>query len=113
MIGRATAAQEARVQTDAWDSLIERWLVSEKRRVNVGFGPYEDWRDEYVPRAMPLRDVAVGEVLEQALCIEPAKWSLADQMRVGRYFKAKKWTRYRSTGKARDWRYEAPAETLL
>ncbi len=113
LIGRATAAQDARVQTDAWDSLIERWLVSEKRRVNVGFGPYEDWRDEYVPRAMPLRDVAVGEVLEQALCIEPAKWSLADQMRVGRYFKAKKWTRYRSTGKARDWRYEAPAETLL
>lgn len=110
LVTLAGIAQEARVQGDAWDTLIERWLVSEKRSVNVGSGPYEVWRDEYVPRAMPLRDISVGEVLEQALCIEPGKWSLADQMRVGRYFKAKKWERYRagSPGKedtAREWRY--------
>lgn len=110
LVTLAGIAQEARVQGDAWDTLIERWLVSEKRSVNVGSGPYEVWRDEFVPRATPLRDVSVGEVLEQALCIEPGKWSLADQMRVGRYFKARKWERYRagSPGKdetAREWRY--------
>ncbi|ODU62475.1 MAG: P-loop ATPase [Acetobacteraceae bacterium SCN 69-10] len=113
LVGHAAAAQEARVQTDAWDSLIERWLVSEKRRVNVGFGPYEDWRDEYVPRSRPLKDVSVGEVLEQALGIEPAKWTKGDQMRVGTFLKAKKWVRYRTTGRPREWRYEAPAEVLL
>jgi putative DNA primase/helicase len=113
LIGHASVAQEARVEQDAWDALIGRWLASEKRRVNVGFGPYEDWRDEYTPRSQPLRDVSVGEVLEQALCIEPAKWTKADQMRIGTFFKAKKWVRYRTSGKPREWRYKAPADAAL
>lgn len=111
LIVSATAEQEARYEPDAWDALIERWLVSERRSVNVGFGNYDDWQDRHVPRPTPLADVSVGEVLEQALSIEPAKWSRADQMRVSSYLKASKWERYKSGASGRDareWRYRAP-----
>jgi predicted P-loop ATPase len=111
LIALAAAAQEARYQGDAWDALIERWLTREKRRVNVGFGPYEDWRDEFVPRAQPLTDVSIGEVLEQALGIEPAKWTRADQMRVGAFFRARSWQKYRTNTAPREWRYVAPGTT--
>jgi putative DNA primase/helicase len=110
LITLAGAAQEARYQSDAWDARIERWLIFEKRRVNVGFAGYEDWQDQHVPRPKPLDDVSVCEVLEQALGIEPAKWTKGDQMRIGSFFKAKKWVRYRTSGSTRDgvpreWRY--------
>jgi predicted P-loop ATPase len=111
LIALAAAAQEARYQGDAWDALIERWLTREKRRVNVGFGPYEDWRDEFVPRAQPLTDVSIGEVLEQALGIEPAKWTKGDQMRVGAFFRARSWQKYRTNTAPREWRYVAPGTT--
>ena len=110
LIVSATAEQEARYEPDAWDALIERWLVSERRSVNVGFGGYDDWQDRHIPRPQPLTDISVGEVLEQALSIEPAKWTKGDQMRVGNFFKAKKWERYKTKGSVRDgvereWRY--------
>ena len=35
----------------------------------------------------PLTDVSVGEILERALGIEPARWTRADQMRVVRVSK--------------------------
>jgi hypothetical protein len=79
--------------------------------VNVGFAGYDDWQDRYVPRSKPLTDVSVGEVLEQALSIEPAKWTRADQMRVSSFLKARKWERYKSSTsgrEAREWRYRAP-----
>jgi len=50
-------------------------------------------------------------VLEQALSIEPAKWTRADQMRVSSFLKARKWERYKSGALGRDtreWRYRAP-----
>ena len=54
-------------------------------------------------------DVSVGEILEQAIGIEPARWTKSDQMRVGAYFKAKKCTRYqRRSGGVREWRYRLP-----
>lgn len=110
LVAEASAAQEARYQGDAWDARIERWLISERKPVNVGVGHVEDWQERFVPRAKPLVDVSVGEVLEQALGIEAAKWTRADQMRIGNYFKAKKWERYRTSGSAREgipreWRY--------
>lgn len=113
LIASASAEQEARYEPDAWDALIERWLVSERRSVNVGFGAYDDWQDRHVPRPKPLSDVSVGEVLEQALSIEPAKWTRADQMRVSSFLKARKWERYKSSTHAKDrgtreWRYRAP-----
>lgn len=108
LVAEASAAQEARYQGDAWDARIERWLVSERKPVNVGVGQFEDWQDRYVPRAQPLTDVSIGEVLEQALGIEAAKWTRADQMRVGAFFRARKWVKYRTTTPPREWRYMAP-----
>jgi predicted P-loop ATPase len=110
LIAAANAEQEARYQSDAWDALIERWLVSERRRVNHGYAGYDDWRDEETERASPLADVSVGEILEGALRIEPGRWTRADQMRVTAYLKARGWQRYqarignRSDG-LREWRY--------
>jgi predicted P-loop ATPase len=89
----AGIAQEERYQGDAWDARIERWLVSESRPVNVGVGSYENWQDRFVARQSPLTDVSVGEVLEQALSIEAAKWTKGDQMRVARTSMAGCWQR--------------------
>jgi len=113
LIASASAEQEARYEPDAWDALIERWLACERSRVNVGFGAYEDRQDRHVPRPKPLTDVSVGEVLEQALSIEPAKWTRADQMRVSSFLKGRRWERYKAStpardGAAREWRYRAP-----
>ena len=63
--------------------------------------------------AQPLTDVSVGEILEQAIGIEPGRWTRGDQMRVTAFLKAKGWERYRvSMGRKRDdgdgpreWRY--------
>ncbi len=105
LIADAAAEQDARYQPDAWDPLIERWLVYERRRVNRGYG-YEDWVEEETRRATPVTDVSVGEILEQAICIEPGRWTKGDQMRVGAYLKANRWQRYQQrSGSVREWRY--------
>jgi predicted P-loop ATPase len=117
LVGLAGIAQEARVQGDAWDTLIERWLVSEKCSVNVGSGPYEVWRDQYVRRPTPLADVSVEEILGQAIGLEAARWGRSEQMRVAAVLKAKKWQRYRTNGSERggvprEWRYRAPGHPV-
>lgn len=113
----AGVAQEARVQPDSWNVLIDRWLVSEKRQVNVGSGSYDAWRDEYVRRPTPLIDVSVEEILGQAIGLEAAKWGRSEQMRVAAVLKAKTWQRYRTNGSEKDgipreWRYRAPGHTV-
>jgi len=105
----AAAAQEARYQADAWDARIDRWLTHETRSVNRGHAGYDDWQDEEFERPEPIRDTSVGEILEGALGIEPAKWTKGDQMRVGAWLKSRDWERYRSrTGAAREWRHRRP-----
>jgi putative DNA primase/helicase len=105
----ANVEQDARYQSDAWDARIDRWLVFERRRVNHGYAGYDDWRDEELDRASPLSDASVGEILEGALGIEPARWTKADQMRVGAYLKRNQWQRYqRRSGTLREWRYRHP-----
>lgn len=110
LVASAKAEQDQRYHADAWDARIERWLVYERRRVNHGYGNYDDWRDEEVERPTPLTDTTVGEILEGALGIEPARWTRADQMRVTAYLKADGWQRYQGrVGAGRDspreWRY--------
>jgi len=106
LIAMAEEAQATRLQSDAWDDLIEHWLAFERRRVNRGYVGYDDWQDEEVERAAPLTDVSVGEILEQAIGVEPGRWTKSDQMRVGAYLKAAKWERYQRRGDGvREWRY--------
>ncbi|MBW7925936.1 MAG: toprim domain-containing protein [Burkholderiaceae bacterium] len=106
LVASAKAEQEQRYHADAWDARIDRWLVYERRRVNHGYGHFDDWRDEEVERPAPLTDVSVGDILEGALGIEPARWTKADQMRVGAYLKARQWKRYQARqGQFREWRY--------
>lgn len=106
LIAAASAEQEARYQSDAWDDLIEAWLTTETRRVNRGYNGYDDWRDETVARASPLADVSVGEILRDAIGLEPGRWPRSDQMRVAAFLKARGWERYRARSTAgREWRY--------
>ncbi|MGF1660556.1 MAG: VapE domain-containing protein [Rubrimonas sp.] len=106
LLTEARDAQAARYQADAWDARIDRWLTHERRSVNRGHAGWDDWREEEVERATPIRDVSVGEILEGALGIEPAKWTKSDQMRVGAWLKSRNWERYRRrTGDAREWRH--------
>jgi putative DNA primase/helicase len=106
VLAEAKAAQDARYQADAWDARIDRWLTHDVRRVNRGFAGIDDWRNEEVERADPIRDVSVGEILEGALGIEPGKWTKIDQMRVGAWLKSRQWERYQSRSKSsREWRY--------
>ena len=109
LIRLAQKEQDARYLDDAWDARIERWLTHERKRVNYGYGGYDDWRDEETERAIPLTDVSVGEILEGALFIEPARWTKGDQMRIGGYLKTRHWERYQyRKGQFREWRYRKP-----
>lgn len=110
LVATAKEEQNARYQGDAWDAKIDRWLTHERRRVNRGYGGYDDLRDEEVERDRPICDVSVGEILEGALDIEPAKWTKGDQMRVGAYLKSRQWERYRKRTEGQlEWRYRRPA----
>lgn len=111
LIALAKSEQEQRYHADAWDARIDRWLAFERRRVDCGYAGYDDWRDEEVERPNSLTDVSVGEILEGALGIEPARWTKADQMRVGAYLKTRQWERYQARkGKFREWRYRKQRE---
>ena len=110
LIQAAGEAQQERFQADAWDAKIDRWLCHERTRVNYGSAGFDDWREIEVERATPLTDVSVGELLEQAIGIEPARWTKADQMRVGGYLKASGWERYQlRQGGGREWRHRRPS----
>jgi putative DNA primase/helicase len=98
---------------DAWDTRIERWLTYERRRINCGYAGFEGWGDQEIERDVPICDVSVGEILEGALGIEPARWTRNDQMRVNSYLKAKGWERYQARiggrwNERREWRYRRP-----
>jgi predicted P-loop ATPase len=109
LVAKAKAQQDQRYQADAWDARIDRWLVYERRRVNHGYGNYDDWHNEEIERSTPFRDVSVGEALEHALGIEPARWTRADQMRISAYLKSREWKRYQARkGVFREWRYRKP-----
>jgi predicted P-loop ATPase len=105
LIALAKVEQDERYQTDAWDGVIDRWLAFEKRRVNHGYGAYEDWREEEIRRPEALTDVSVAEILQHAIGTEPGRWTRSDQMRVGAYLKTCGWERYRNGASKREWRY--------
>jgi putative DNA primase/helicase len=111
LVAAAKAEQDKRYQTDAWDQLIEHWLSHEVRTVGGGYPGYEPPTRQSVPRAAPLNDASVGEVLQEALGIEPARWTRADQMRVSAYLKSKGWYQGKAESRrdaVREWRYRRP-----
>jgi len=117
LLAEAREEQDRRYQSDAWDDLIEHWLTHETRTVSDGFPDYGNSRTESVRRAEPLADVSVGEILEEAIGLEPARWTRGDQMRVSAYLKASGWERYRRRDDGgreapREWRYRIPSKTI-
>jgi putative DNA primase/helicase len=77
----AEEEQEKRYEGDSWESNIADWLVGKL-------------------------DVSTSEILINALGIEVAKHTRADQMRVGAIMKRTNWTKYRKrVGSVFEWRY--------
>ncbi len=115
ILAEARNEQDRRYQSDAWDDLIEHWLTHEIRTVSDGFPDYGNSRTESVPRPEPLADVSVGEILEEAIGLEPARWTRRDQTRVAAYLKANGWKREQvRIGSGRNaprvWRYRQRVE---
>ena len=108
LIAAATAEQEKRYQADAWDGLIATWITHETRTIAGGAFSYDPPRTELVLRPAPLMNVSMGEILGQAIGLEPGRWTRADQMRVSAYLKKNGWEKYRedgARGEPREWRY--------
>jgi predicted P-loop ATPase len=115
LVEEAREEQDRRYQSDAWDDLIEHWLTHEIRTLSDGFPDYGNSRTESVSRPEPLRDVSVGEILEEAIGLEPARWTRRDQTRVAAYLKANGWKREQvRIGSGRNaprvWRYRRRLE---
>ncbi len=75
LVTMATDQQADRIESDAWDGLIEGFLV---RRFPRQRHTVTDW-------------ITVGEILEEALTIEKGKWGRSEQDRVSRYLKRTGW----------------------
>lgn len=110
LLKAARDEQDKRYQSDAWDGLIEHWLAHEISNVGDRYSSFDPPRRESVPRREPLKDVSVGEILKEAIGIEPARWTRVDQMRVSGYLKKTGWERYRTARaggeqRGREWRY--------
>jgi predicted P-loop ATPase/phage/plasmid primase-like uncharacterized protein len=104
--GLAAEQQAERYQGDAWDTPIRSYLQDETDWLENGYGEQRPFRR---PRAQPLDDVSVGEVLEQALRIERGRWTQADQNRVVRCLVSMGFKQYRSSrdhGRERRYRRE-------
>jgi hypothetical protein len=72
--------------------------------MNRGSFTQETGKTVQIPGATS--DTTVGEILEGALAIEPARWTRADQMRITAYLKVRNWERYQvRKGEVREWRY--------
>jgi putative DNA primase/helicase len=66
--------QAARYVAPAWVELIEKYIEQERM--------IEDGNPRWVPRAEPLPEVSVAEILQNALDIPEAQWNKASEMRV-------------------------------
>lgn len=80
----ASREQDKRFAADAWQPRIESWLD-----------------------AHGADETSLGEILEQVLNLEPARWDQVAQNRVARCLRALGWTRFqRRVGGRREWRYQ-------
>jgi len=90
-------------------------LTHETRKVAGEYAVFGAPTAESVPRAAPLINVSVGEVLEQAIGIAPAFWTQKDQNRVSAFLKRNGWVRRmcrKPGGRSakRAWRYVKASE---
>jgi predicted P-loop ATPase len=94
LIRRAQAEQAARLESDAWDSLVLEWALE---RLAGGYD-----------------SVSVVEALQFCLQMPRGTWKTSDSMRVGRAFRAAGWERFRKRdGQIFDWRYRPPGSGMF
>lgn len=85
-------AQDERYIGDAWEDRIRSWL------------------DDPPDAGGQRNEITSSEILQKALSIEIAKWTIADQQRVGRIMARIGWKREkRGTRVSREWVYVRPA----
>jgi putative DNA primase/helicase len=81
----AKEAQSRRRIADEWEQIIERYEYHYCNR--------DDWREgpQWVARLLPLEEMTVGDILENALGIPIGKWTNSDQVRVAKCLTAMGW----------------------
>jgi predicted P-loop ATPase len=72
-------------------------------------GPVLEWAHNRI--ATGSTSVSVAEALDGCLGKTKDQWTRADQMRIGRCFRAAKWERYRDRQNGMEWRYKPPVPT--
>jgi putative DNA primase/helicase len=77
--------QHSRYVAPAWVELIEKYIHHERVR--------DDNHDgfRWIPRAEPLTELSIAEVLEHALDVPRAQWSKANEMRVAESLRFLEW----------------------
>jgi len=83
--------QDARFMADAYEERIQRWLKEHPERATL----------------------KVNEVLGEALALDTARWTLAEQQRVGRCMARLGWERRKEKTGDRAWYYEKPSAVPL
>lgn len=82
----ASGAANSRYQSDAWETIVRRWL-SNNAKINTT-------SDELMKDALEIHD--------------RSKWSRQDQIRIGYIMRRMKWIRARDRHGNREWRYWRP-----
>ena len=95
----ASEEQADRYQGDAWDEVIRDCLDND---IEWNEGLYGHRTCHRLPRPQPLDDVTVGEILENALGIDKAKWTQLDQNRVVRCLVSMGFRQYRRRSGGRE-----------
>jgi predicted P-loop ATPase len=96
---RASEEQADRYQGDAWDEVVRDYLGN---AIEWSEGLYGHRTCHRLPRSQPLDDVTVGEILENALGIDKAKWTQLDQNRVVRCLVSMGFRQYRGRSGERE-----------
>jgi predicted P-loop ATPase len=86
-VDQAKQEQLARLTDDPWDGLISSYVA-------------------------PLSDVAIADILADAICLDRSRWGQVEQNRIARCLRARGWNRVQvRTGDKRTWRYKRGAVT--
>jgi predicted P-loop ATPase len=86
-VDQAKQEQLARLTDDPWDGLISAYVE-------------------------PLTDVAIADILAEAIYLDRSRWGQVEQNRIARCLKARGWNRVQvRTGDKRAWRYKRGAAT--
>jgi predicted P-loop ATPase len=102
LVQDAIDEQQDRFAADAWQELIQAWVLAPMERLDETGNPM-------IPSTLTTDSVTVGDVLAHCLGKRPGLWTRSDENRVARVLTALGWKRHRvGPRNARQYRYLNP-----